>query len=102
MSEQKSDSVVPVEKLRWRCKPDVFDFETTSDIACSNEIIGQEQATKAIKLGLGIPSRGYNIYVQGLTGTGKKTTVKCLLEQVATEARIPDDKCYVHNFEDAD
>ncbi len=102
MPDQRSDSVVPVEKLRWRCKPDLFDFETTSEIPFCDEIIGQERATKAIQLGLGVASRGYNIYVQGLTGTGKKTTVKCLLEQVATDSRIPDDKCYVHNFDDDD
>jgi ATP-dependent Lon protease len=68
----------------------------------SGDIIGQDRAIKAIKLGLSVPSRGYNIYVQGLTGTGKETTVSCILEQVATDSRIPDDKCYVHNFENPD
>jgi ATP-dependent Lon protease len=57
---------------------------------------------KSIKMGLSVESPGYNIYVQGLTGTGKETTVKCVLEQVVTESRVPDDKCYVHNFEDPD
>ena len=102
MSEEKSYSEVPVEKLRWRCDPSVFPFETTDEVPCSSEIIGQERAINAIKLGLSVASRGYNVYVQGLTGTGKETTVKCILEQVATESRIPDDKCYVHNFEDPD
>ena len=40
--------------------------------------------------------------MQGLTGTGKETTVECILEQVATDSRIPGDKCYVHNFDNAD
>ena len=102
MPEDSSQHLVPTEKLRWRCNPETFAFETTAEVPCSDEIIGQERAMKSIKLGLSVESPGYNIYVQGLTGTGKETTVKCVLEQVATESRIPDDKCYVHNFEDPD
>ena len=102
MPELRSFPEVPVEKLRWRCDPEIFRFQTTRDIPCATDIIGQERAIKAIKLGLSVPSRGYNIYVQGLTGTGKETTVECILEQVATDSRIPGDKCYVHNFDNAD
>ena len=102
MPEQRVFPEVPNEKLRWRCDPEMFRFETTRDIPCANDIIGQERAIKAIKLGLSVPSRGYNIYVQGLTGTGKETTVKCILEQVATDSKIPGDKCYVHNFDNTD
>ena len=102
MPEPKSFPEVPVEKLRWRCDPDIFRFKTTHDVPCTTDIIGQDRAIKAIKLGLSVPSRGYNIYVQGLTGTGKETTVECILEQVATDSRIPGDKCYVHNFDNAE
>ena len=102
MPEPKSFPEVPVEKLRWRCDPEIFRFKTTHDVPCTTDIIGQDRAIKAIKLGLSVPSRGYNIYVQGLTGTGKETTVECILEQVATDSRIPGDKCYVHNFDNAD
>lgn len=102
MADVKAFPEVPVEKLRWRCDPAVFPFETTGDLACAENIIGQDRAIKAIRLGLSVPSRGYNIYVQGLTGTGKETTVECILEQVAIDSRIPDDKCYVHNFENPD
>ena len=102
MSNAKSFPEVPVEKLRWRCDPEVFGFQTTDELSCAENIIGQDRAIKAIRLGLSVPSGGYNIYVQGLTGTGKETTVECILEQVATDSSIPDDKCYVHNFENPD
>ncbi len=102
MPEETPCRDIPIEKLRWRCDPGVFSFESTAEVVCSSEIIGQERATRAIKLGLSISSRGYNIFVQGLTGTGKETTVKCILEQVATDSRIPEDKCYVNNFENRD
>ena len=102
MPDQKSPAEVPIEKLRWRCVPETFPFQSTAEVECASDIIGQERATRAIKLGLSVGSRGYNIFVQGLTGTGKETTVKCILEQVVSDSSIPNDKCYVHNFDDPD
>lgn len=93
---------VPVDKLRYRCSPDEFSFTTTSELDGGFEIIGQDRAVKAIQLGLAVRSRGYNVVVQGLTGTGKETTVKSILEAVARDSSIPSDLCYVHNFDDAD
>lgn len=89
---------VPVEKLRWQCNPDSLSFKTTDELDFCEYIIGQERALKAIKLGLEVKSPGYNIYVAGLTGTGKSTTIKFILEQIDTKGPIPDDTIYVHNF----
>lgn len=93
---------VPVEQLRWQCDPDSLGFETTDELTYKREIFGQERALKAIKLGLDVKSPGYNIYVAGLTGTGKTTTIKHLLEQIDTTGDIPEDICYVHNFSQTD
>jgi ATP-dependent Lon protease len=84
--------------LRWRCDPNDLGFETTDEIPCCHDIIGQDRALAAITLGLEIPSPGYNIYVSGLTGTGKSTTIKSLLESMKREAKNLTDICYVHNF----
>ena len=93
---------VPVEKLRFRCSPDAFSFETTGELEPGFEVIGQDRAIKAIQLGLAVQSRGFNVVVQGLAGTGKETTVKSILEKVARGTEIPCDICYVHDFDDAD
>ncbi|MCG8607082.1 AAA family ATPase [bacterium] len=93
---------VPVNKLRWQCDPKSLDFETTDEVECCNEIIGQQRALRAIKMGLEIKSPGYNIFVAGLTGTGKTTTIKKLLEQIDKKGGIPDDICYVYNFSHPD
>jgi lon-related putative ATP-dependent protease len=93
---------VPVANLRYRCSPDSFTFETTREIGLAFEIIGQDRAIKAIQLGLAVQSRGFNIVVQGLAGTGRETTVKSILEKVARGGNIPSDICYVHDFEDPD
>ncbi len=93
---------VPVEKLRWRCDPEALPFETTQTIQACEEIIGQERAQEAIRLGLNIHSVGYNIFVTGLTGTGRFTTIKCILEESEIQGKIPNDLCYVNNFKNPD
>ncbi|HXX33963.1 MAG TPA: ATP-binding protein, partial [Thermodesulfobacteriota bacterium] len=93
---------VPVEKLRWRCDPETLPFETTQAIQACEEIIGQERAQEAIRLGLNIHSIGYNIFVTGLAGTGRFTTIKCILEEAEIKGKIPNDLCYVNNFKNSD
>ena len=57
---------------------------------------------KAIRLGLEMDSLGYNIFIVGLVGTGRNTTIKCLLEEIDKAGKIPDDLCYMNNFKDPD
>ena len=90
------------DQLRWRCDPETLNGKTTADIPPCEEIIGQDRAIRAIRLGLNIKSHGFNIYVSGLTGTGKTTTVKKLLEQMDSHDKTPDDICYVNNFHNPD
>ena len=66
-------------KLRWRCDPESLGFRTTEELSPLAGIIGQERAQKALTLGIEIAKSGYNIYVSGMTGTGKLTAVQQLL-----------------------
>src|SRR6056297_3130927 len=59
-----------------------------------------ERAFEAMEAGFDIQSRDYNIFVVGHTGTGRRTFVKQLVEDIAKEKEIPDDWIYVYNFED--
>ncbi|MFQ5905557.1 MAG: AAA family ATPase, partial [bacterium] len=93
---------VPVNKLRWTCGTGALKFRSTSDLKACSSIIGQEKAVKALRLGLDIEGVGYNVFVTGAVGTGRTTSVKCLLEEVGKKERIPDDKCYVNNFSNPD
>jgi ATP-dependent Lon protease len=93
---------VPVEKLRWRCDPDSLSLETTESVQPCDEIIGQERALEAIRVGLGINSIGYNIFVTGLAGTGRFTTIKAVLKELDVTGKIPNDLCYVNNFKNPD
>lgn len=79
-----------------------LDFETTEELEPLDEIVGQERAVSSIRLGLEMDSFGYNIYVAGLPGTGKKSLVQSLVGAIAQERATPGDLCFVHNFEQPD
>ncbi len=59
------------------------------DCPTCDEIIGQERALKAIQTGLDIKSLGYNIFITGMVGTGRTTTIKQLLEQLEKGDKTP-------------
>jgi lon-related putative ATP-dependent protease len=99
MKENKHE--LSPESLRWTCDPSTFSFKSTADIPPLQGIVEQERPIRAIRFGLDIASPGYNIYVSGLTGTGKTTVIKMFLDEIAAKMPCPDDWCYVYNFRDA-
>ena len=86
------------EDLRSECDPTLMRCESTADLSPLQGIIGQERAVRALKFGLDIKERGFNIYVAGYAGTGRATAVKDFLEELAKTKPIPQDWCYVNNF----
>ncbi len=90
------------ERARKTSDPDELGIETTDDCGVLEGIIGQERAVEALKFGLDMPDRGFNVYVAGRQGTGKTTAVKAFLEERAKEQPVPPDWCYVNNFKDQD
>jgi lon-related putative ATP-dependent protease len=84
------------------CDSSEFTFKTTDDIKPLKETIGQERALRALDFGLGIESHGFNIYILGESGTGKMTTIKATLEEKAKNEPVPNDLCYVYNFDNPD
>lgn len=91
-------SELSVEMLRKTVEPSGM-CATTEDLTPLKEVIGQKRATRALKFGLEIKQVGFNIYVSGLPGTGRKTAVKSFLEDVASTKPVPSDWCYVNNFQ---
>lgn len=64
-----------------------------------NEIIGQNEGAEALKFGLNVKAKGYNIYLSGLPGSGKTTFAKRFANLIAQNEPIPPDLCYVYNFD---
>ena len=91
---------LPPEKLRRTCDPNLLHCKSTEELTPLQEIIGQKRAVRALKFGLGIKDKGFNIYVAGFPGTGRTTAVKNFLEEKAKEKPVPPDWCYVNNFDD--
>ena len=91
-----------VTNLRWRCDPEQFGFETTLDVEPLHGVVGQDAAMEALRFGLEVNAPGQNIFVRGLTGTGRSTLLRRLLESIRPDVRRAPDRVYVHNFETPD
>ncbi|MFC1627952.1 Lon protease family protein [Gemmatimonadota bacterium] len=86
------------DRLRTHCDPAIFPADSTAEMESEIVMIGQPRAAKSIEFALGVAADGYNLYVAGESGTGRKTSIKIAVNQTATERPTPDDWCYVHNF----
>ncbi len=86
--------------LKWGISSKKLNFKTTDELTSTKEIIGQSKAMKAFEFGLSMETAGYNIFVTGLSGTGKMTTIKTLVDKFAVTRETPPDICYVQNFKD--
>jgi len=87
--------------LRWRCPLTHFEFQDTNALEGVPGPIGQDRAVAAIEFGADIASEGYNVFVTGISGTGRTSTTRTELERRAASMPVPDDWCYVYNFDDA-
>lgn len=88
--------------LRWYVDPSQLDFPSTAFVPPLDEIIGQDRALESLKIGAQMHSPGYNIFVSGLAGTGRMTTIKNILEGFSTDASLLRDYAFVHNFTNPD
>lgn len=89
-------------ELRWTCDPARYDLTVTEKEARLIGIIGQDRAIKAMKMGIELYSPGYNVFVCGISGTGRTTTVKRILDNIKSSCPLPLDRAYVHNFSQPD
>ena len=91
-------NALPLKDYRAVYKPDQVECATTETLKPTEEIIGQERAQRALRFGLEILERGFNIYVAGIPGTGRRTAVKKFLDELAKTKTKADDWIYVNNF----
>lgn len=88
------------QKLRRACPAGAIPFDDTAKAPPLTATIGQERAERALKFGLTIPTRGFNVFASGPVGTGKDSTVQKHVGKVAGKRPTPDDWCYVYDFDD--
>jgi lon-related putative ATP-dependent protease len=86
------------QQLHQPCDPEQFGFLTTADLQDLTEIVGQMRAMDAVRFGAGIRHQGYNLFVLGPSGIGKRSMVRQFLEKKAGDEQEPADWCYLNNF----
>ncbi len=94
-------------RLNWQqlnhfCSTTTFHFETTKDLEPLAGIIGQDRAAKALQFGLKMDKKGYSIYISGISGTGRSSYSKSIVQEHAEKMSPPHDWVYVYNFKNPD
>ena len=85
--------------LQWCCDESWLPFRTTESVDPIRGVVGQEGAMEALRFGLETDAPGQNIFVRGLTGTGRMSLLKQLMEDIRPAAPAAPDRIYVHNFD---
>ncbi len=88
------------DQLTRLCNPDSLAFTTTNELPDLQDVIGQPRAFRALALGSEVGGIGYNIFVLGVPDSGRTTLTRNYLQRKAAAMPLPDDWCYVNNFED--
>ena len=86
--------------LRRTHPPETLGFGSTAEVQPLEGPVGQDRAAEAIAFGLEKRMAGYNIFVTGPVGVGKRTALEAQLHKQARERPSPGDRVYLHNFHD--
>lgn len=82
------------DRLRWQCPV----LKPSRRLPKASELLGQKRPIAALRFGLELYAPGYNVFVSGLTGSGRTTVVQKLLEEIKPVCRLGPDRVYVNNF----
>ena len=97
MAEPLQPLAVPV--LRWRCQPETLGFASTSDLKPLSSLDGSRRWIEALQFGIAVRRPEYNIFAIGPEGIGKKYLTQHLVQTQAATEPVPDEWCYVYNFD---
>lgn len=90
-------------ELRGYVDPESLPFGSTASLEALDEpILGQLRASDAIKFGMGMKRRGYNIFIAGPSKAGLTYAARTYIQEQARREPRPPDWCYVHNFKEPD
>lgn len=87
------------EQLYTFCAEALGDFATTDDLDPTDAGTGQERAVSAIRYAIDMHHNGYNLYVAGSPGLGKRELVREILAAHRNGEGEITDWCYLNNFD---
>ncbi len=92
---------VPLDRLCAAGPAAALDFETTAEVAPMDGAPGQDRAEEALRFALAMPHEGYNAFVLGSPGAGRRHLVRRVLAEIAPTRPTPPDQVTLQNFEDS-
>lgn len=90
------------QQVRWQCDAKKLGFKTTEEIKPVEVIVGQDDALDALQFAIECDAYGQNVYVRGLSGTGRMSMVSKILNEVKPQLKQKTEHCYVANFDQPD
>lgn len=90
------------QEVRWQCDAKDLGFKTTEDVKPTDVIVGQDDALEALQFAIECRAFGQNVYVRGLSGTGRMSMVSKILRDVKPQIKEKVEHCYVANFSQPD
>ncbi len=93
---------IPPEKLCWKPSAHSISETSTRKAPQSSGIVGQAKARDALRFALQSRSRNHNAYIQGNDGSGRRTLIRALFDELKPQPSRSEDFCYVHNFANPD
>ncbi len=89
---------LPSKHLRWTVPSGLLGFDTTAEVEPSEAVIGQDNALAGLRRGVEMRSPGFNVFVVGLSTSGRLDTVRRILTTFAPRRWRARDLVYVRNF----
>jgi lon-related putative ATP-dependent protease len=92
-----------VEQLRLHIPPALLAFDNTASLRdLEFKVVGQDRAVDAIRFGVKIKKKGYNLFIAGPIKSGLASIARTFVEEQARTEQRPPDWCYVYNFRQKD
>ncbi len=95
----RSDLRLDAKTLDRRIDPSRLPFETTAELNESPGVLGQARAMESVRFGVAMEQPGYNLFVMGPSGIGKRSLILRFLEEWSAGRTVPRDWAYVFAFE---
>lgn len=76
-------------------------IDSTSDVAKTRSFIGREKAISSLLFGLEMEREGYNIFVVGPSGIGRKTFAKHFVTEYSPKKACPSRRCLRDGFRES-
>ena len=66
---------------------------------CKSAVVGQPRALSALRMGMSVNTKGYNIYISGEDGTGRHSAVRQIVASLENDGSVALDLVYACNFD---